>query len=115
MSIIKLQSGKFVIIDTIPLTPKIKKAIDELTDNGKNIEAIIATHPFHTLSFSIFFKEYPDVPYYGTPRHLRKITDVKWQEKTVNDCEILNKWSPEIEMRIPAGKNLFLPFRFIFS
>ncbi len=40
--------------------------------------------------------------YYGTPRHLRNIKDIPWAGD-VNVCEIRNKWSPEVEMRIPAG------------
>ena len=39
MSIIKLPSNKFLVIDAVPLNPFLKQAIDELTNNGADIEA----------------------------------------------------------------------------
>jgi hypothetical protein len=64
MSIIKLKNEKFLIIDTIPMDDETKLELDNLTDGGKKIEAVVATHPFHTLSFPAFHKLYPDVPVY---------------------------------------------------
>jgi hypothetical protein len=63
MSIIRLQNGKFLVIDTVALTPELKGEIDHLTNNGADMEAVVATHPFHTLSFNGFYKSYPNVPY----------------------------------------------------
>jgi len=102
MSLIRLSTGKFLVIDTIPLTSPLKAEIDTLTENGTKIEAILATHPFHTLAFPSFFKEYPNVPYYGTPRHLRKFSTFKW-EGDLDDCKVRSKWEPEVQMRIPSG------------
>jgi hypothetical protein len=106
MSIIKLSTGKFLILDTVELDHQLKSEIDQLTDNGKNIEAVIGTHPFHTLAFPAFHTAYPNVPYYGTPRHLRKVTSIPW---TGEISQHLNKWSPEVEMRIPAGAEYVNP------
>jgi glyoxylase-like metal-dependent hydrolase (beta-lactamase superfamily II) len=102
MSIARLSSGKFLVIDTIPLTEQIKAEIDELTENGSKIEAVVATHPFHTLAFTAFHEAYPSVPYYGTPRHLRKLTNIQWAGD-LNECSTRNKWRPDIEMSIPEG------------
>jgi len=108
MSIARLQNGNYVVIDTVPLTDQMKKEIDLLTENGKKIEAVVATHPFHTLSFPAFHAAYPLPPYYGTPRHLRRLTDIKWAG-SLDDCKVQSKWSPEIEMRIPAGAEFVNP------
>src|SRR3989338_2874866 len=78
MSLIKLSTGKFLVIDTVPLDEALKKEIDQLTNNGNDIEAVVATHPFHTLAFPDFYKNYPNAPYYGTPRHLRNQKDIPW-------------------------------------
>lgn len=102
MSIIGLRNGRYLIVDTIPLDAHLKQQIDQLTDNGNKIEAVLATHPFHTLAFPAFHQAYPNAPYYGTPRHLRNLPDIKWVGD-LNDCATRNKWSPEIEMRIPDG------------
>jgi hypothetical protein len=108
MSIIGLNNGKFLIVDTIPLENDVKAQIDAITNNGTNIEAVLATHPFHTLAFPGFFQAYPNVPYYGTPRHLRNLTGIKWVGD-LNDCATRNRWSPEVEMRIPDGSEFVAP------
>jgi len=108
MSMIRLSSGKFLVLDTIPLTEQVKQSIDELTDNGTKIEAILGTHPFHTLSFPAFFKAYPNAPFYGSPRHLKKLPDIKW-EGNLNDCKVRTKWEPEVQMRIPEGSEFVAP------
>jgi len=108
MSLIQLSSGKFLVIDTIALSPSMKLEIDAMTDNGNNIEAVIGTHPFHTLYFNDFYKHYPQPQYYGTPRHIRNLKDIPWAG-SLNDCEVRNKWSPDVEMRIPAGAEFVAP------
>lgn len=99
-------SGKFLAIDTINITPPIKQEIDSLTDNGKLIEACIATHPYHTVFFLPFYKLYPNCQYYGAPRHLRTITEIPWAG-AIN--ENFSKWEPEVMMRIPAGSDFETP------
>jgi len=108
MSIIRLDSGKFLVIDAIPLTEKLRKDIDDLTENGKKIEAVLATHPFHTLAIPAFYSIYPTAAYYGCPRHLRKLTNIKWAGD-LNDCKTRSLWEPEVEMRIPAGAEFVAP------
>jgi len=106
MSFIKLNSGKFVVIDTVPLDDSLKMEINNLTENGNLIEAVVATHPFHTLAFPDFYAAYPNPKYYGTPRHLRNLTQIKWEGDISQN---LNLWSPEIEMRIPEGAEFNAP------
>jgi len=101
MSIIKLTNGNFVFIDTIPVDEDLKAEIDKLT-NGATVEGVVATHPFHTLAFEGFYSVYPDIPYYGTPRHHRVIPQIPWAGVT-SDPAVMTKWNPDIEMRIPAG------------
>lgn len=108
MSLIQLKNGNFLVIDTVLLTDQTKASINLLTDNGKKIEAVLGTHPFHTLAFPTFYEAYPNAAYYGTPRHLRRLTQIPWTG-SLEDCHIRKKWEPEVEMRIPAGKQSFLP------
>ncbi len=103
MSLIRLNNGKFLVIDTVILTERTRVTIDRLTDNGINIEAVIGVHPFHILAFPAFYEAYPNAHYYGTPRHLRRLTHIPWVG-SLEDCNVRKKWQPEIEMRIPAGK-----------
>jgi hypothetical protein len=106
MSLIKLSSGKYLVIDTVPLDDELKQELDQLTNNGNDIEAVVATHPFHTLAFPGFYKAYPNVPYYGTPRHLRIQKDIPWAGNIMNE---LDRWAPDVQMRIPAGAEFVAP------
>ena len=49
------------VIDAVPLTPPLKQELDALTGNGLLIDAVIATHPFHTLAFESFYTSYNEV------------------------------------------------------
>jgi len=109
MSIIKLSTGKFLVISTVPLAPDLKQELDALTEGGSKIEAVIATHPFHTLAFPPFFQSYPKAAYYGTPRHSRRQKDIPWAG-LVNDPAVLNKWESEgVFLRIPDGGEFAAP------
>lgn len=108
MSLIQLQNGNFLVIDTVALNDQLKSELDELTSNGTKIEAVVAVHPFHTLAYSAFYKMYPNAKYYGTPRHLRKLTEIKWtgQLDEADNKALLSQWAPEVDLRIPAGNIL---------
>jgi hypothetical protein len=106
MSLAKLTNGKFLVIDTVPFDDELKKEFDTLTNNGTNIEAVIATHPFHTLAFPAFYKMFPNLPYYGTPRHIRNQKDIPWAGDIMNE---LKRWEPDIQMRIPSGSEFIAP------
>lgn len=108
MNIIQLESGKFLVLDTISLTPDLKSDIDQLTNYGKSIEAVIATHPFHTLHFPKFFDAYPTATYYGTPRHIKNQKQIKWAGD-VSTEDVQRKWNPEVEMAIPEGTEFVDP------
>jgi len=68
----------------------------------------LITHPFHTLAFPAWYKAYPNVPFYGTPRHLRKQPEIKWLGD-LNDCKVRNKWQPDVFMQIPDGAEFVAP------
>jgi len=108
MSVAELSNGKYLVIDAIPLTEQIKSEIDALTDKGSKIEAVITTHPFHTLSIKPLYDTYPNVPFYGCPRHLKRFPDIKWAGD-LNDCNVRNKWKPDVDIRIPDGAEFVNP------
>lgn len=107
MNFIRLNSGRFLVLDTIELNQTLIEEINVLTNNGSLIEAVLGTHPFHTLYFPAFFKQYPTAKYYGTPRHLRVVQGVKWTG-SLWDCKNRILW-PEIKMRVPLGGEFVSP------
>ena len=108
MSVLRLSSGKFLVIDTIPLTNNIKTELDHLTDNGNLIDAVVATHPYHTLHFPAFYEMYPSVRFYGTPRHLNIQPTLRWSG-SVYDTQVQQQWEPDVSMRIPDGAEFVNP------
>ena len=109
MSLIKLESGKFLVVDTVELTPSVKCSIDSLTNNGELIDSVIGTHPFHTIYFSPFYKVYPNAKYYGTPRHLRNNKTIPWVSN-IDNPEVMKQWeSNGVYLRIPAGSEFVNP------
>lgn len=108
MSIIKLSSGRFIIVDTVAIDKDLKAEIDALTQNGQLIEAVIATHPFHTTYFPAFYKLYPHPRYYGTPRHIRIQPDIKWIADISQDS-VQRMYEPEICMRVADGSEFCNP------
>jgi len=108
MSLIQLNSGRFLILDTVKLNPDLLNDIYTLTKSGSLIDAVYATHPFHTLFFPAFYKQFPNVPYYGTPRHLRIEPQIPWKG-SVWDCSVRQRYLPEIHMRIPRGAMFVAP------
>lgn len=108
MSFIKLPSGKFLVIDTCDVPVRAKAAIDELTNNGDLIEAVLGTHPFHTVFFKSFHKLYPNAKYYGTPRHLKKV-DIPWAGNIL-DINVISMWENQgVFMRVPDGADILTP------
>lgn len=123
MSVARLSSGKFLLIDAAPTlnNPALVKELNELTSNGENIEAIIHTHPFHTGAFPSATARliddcslrtgsivklsnlYPNAPVYGCPRHLKMFPDLKWTGD-LSEPTNLARWQPEVDLRIPTGE-----------
>ncbi|KAJ3026702.1 UNVERIFIED_CONTAM: hypothetical protein HDU68_005203 [Siphonaria sp. JEL0065] len=102
MNFIKLNSGRFVALSAVTLDEKALAQVNQLTQNGQLLEAVVGTNPFHTLAFKQFYDLFPNAKFYGTPRHIRNLDQIKW-EGSVADELVRSLWSPEIEMRIPDG------------
>eukprot|EP01013_Petalomonas_cantuscygni_P017323 TRINITY_DN34462_c0_g1_i1.p1 TRINITY_DN34462_c0_g1~~TRINITY_DN34462_c0_g1_i1.p1 ORF type:complete len:280 (+),score=45.97 TRINITY_DN34462_c0_g1_i1:337-1176(+) len=102
MSLIRLSNGRFLVIDAVDMNDDQKAQFDELTSSGSLIEAVLATHPFHTLALPSFYAAYPKATYYGCPRHLRQLKDIPWAG-SFEDCGVLNRWAPDVALSIPRG------------
>jgi len=110
MALVRLSTGKFVALGTIDPASKgmrykdapnssVKNDIDLLTNRGSELQAVVATHPFHTSFFQAFYNFYPQSDYYGTPRHLRIPSLIRWESAV--DKDVLGMFEPDLYMRIP--------------
>lgn len=121
MSLCRLNNGNFLVVDTTPMSVDsvAKREIDLLTDNGKLIEAVFATHPYHTVYFDPFHKLYPSthIKWYGTSRHIENFKSVPWETDPSCIIEpnslVLDKWQSQgVSMRIPEGAEFINPGHF---
>ena len=103
MSVLRLSSGRMLIIDTCDVSETARQQIDVITCNGALIDGVVTTHPYHTTYFSMFHKMYPNTKYYGTPRHIRTISSIPWAGN-IMDADVCDKWESEgVSIRIPEG------------
>lgn len=103
ISLVRLSNGKFVFLDSYTLPAKTKKLIDEITNNGKDIVAILNVHPFHTVHVQKMHEMYPEAKLYGTTRHLAKFPDLPWQPELVESAELHKKFKKDFDFSVPAG------------
>ena len=71
-SLIKLDSGRFVFLDSYKLTGDVRNEVMALTNNGQDVEAVLNVHPFHTIHCAQMAKDFPQATFYGSRRHHKK-------------------------------------------
>ena len=102
-SLVQLASGRFVFLDSYTLPPPIREQVDELTQGGEKIEAILNLHPFHTLHCEWMHRAYPDAALYGTARHLAKFPDLPWQQARCEDAVLQDSYEEDFAFSVPRG------------
>ncbi len=75
-ALIRLQSGKFILLDSNTLTGNVREQVMSLTRDGKDIEAVLNAHPFHTLHCARVAKDFPHATFYGSARHHKQVPEV---------------------------------------
>lgn len=102
-SLVRRESGKFVFLDSYTLSGAVKKEIDELTNGGEDVEAVLNLHPFHTVHVKKMFERYPNARHFGTARHLLKFPDLDWQQLCTEDPELHAMFADDLEFSVPRG------------
>jgi hypothetical protein len=102
-SLVRQTSGKFVFLDSYTLSSSVRREIDELTGDGKDIEAILNVHPFHTVHVRKMHRMYPQARLYGTARHLSRFPELPWAETCTEDPAFHEQFAGDFEFSIPRG------------
>ncbi|MFT5685186.1 MAG: hypothetical protein ACI8RZ_006135 [Myxococcota bacterium] len=103
-SLIQLSDGRFVLLDAYTLPDDVLRTVNALTDGGKDIDAIVNLHPFHTMHVSRAHAQFPGARLFGSARHVGKAAELPWQELQVDDTAALGaEFAGEIEFSIPDG------------
>lgn len=102
-SLVRRRNGKYLFIDAYTLSGRVKRAVDELTDGGENVEAILNVHPFHTVHVRKMHGMFPRAKLYGTARHLSRFPDLPWAKTCIEDPRLHEKYAGDFEFSVPRG------------
>lgn len=102
-SLVRRDNGKFIFLDSLTMEGEVLQEINELTNNGKDVEAVLNLHPFHTIHVAEMHKRYPNALHYGTARHLEKSPELKWEKLRTEDKKLHEIFSSDLEFSIPRG------------
>jgi hypothetical protein len=102
-SLVRLASGKFVLLDSYTVRGAAKRQISELTDGGKDIEAILNLHPFHTVHVRNVHELYPHATLYGTERHRSRFPELPWADNCTEDPALHQQFAEDFDFSVPRG------------
>lgn len=103
VSLVRLQSGKFVFLDSYGLSGRTLQDVRDITHGGQDIEAVINLHPFHTVHVEAMHKLFPHAKMYGTARHLDKFPDIKWETLRSEDEALHARYPDDFDFSVPKG------------
>lgn len=102
-SLIRRRNGKFIFLDSYTFSDATRRELDELTNDGKNVESVLNLHPFHTVHVAWMHEHYPDAKHYGTARHTEKFPGLHWQDLKTEDPRLHNRFASNLDFSIPRG------------
>ncbi|ERL54437.1 hypothetical protein [Psychrobacter aquaticus] len=101
-SLIQLESGRFIFLDSYALTGDVRDEVMALTNNGQTVEAVLNVHPFHTIHCEEMAKDFPQATFYGSSRHHKKVPKVQWADDLVESEAVAQRY-PELNFSISKG------------
>ena len=102
-SLVRRANGKFVLLDSYTLSGQVKREVNELTDGGKNLEAILNVHPFHTVHVRQLHRLFPQARLYGTARHLSRFPELPWAGHCTEDPSLHQQFEDDFDFSVPRG------------
>lgn len=102
-SLVKLSSGRFVLLDSYGLQGRVRDKVMELTDQGRAVEAILNLHPFHTVHCVQMHQDFPGAALYGSERHAKLFPDLPWRDLRVNDPMLHDQYKADLAFTVPDG------------
>ena len=102
-SLVQRASGGFVLLDSLVPNAQAATAINNLTEGGSKIEAILNLHPFHTVHVEAVHQRFPAAKLYGTQRHKDRFPDLPWESDTTDSNELHQRFVDDLVFSVPAG------------
>ncbi|KIX17974.1 hypothetical protein [Paracoccus sp. 228] len=102
-SLVRLRTGRFVMLDSYPLSGAIRDTVMDLTDGGRAVEAVLNLHPFHTLHCAATARDFPDAALFGSHRHRLRHPDLNWRSEPVESPEVQDMFADDLTFSLPRG------------
>eukprot|EP00013_Stygamoeba_regulata_P025023 CAMPEP_0177663242 /NCGR_PEP_ID=MMETSP0447-20121125/19802_1 /TAXON_ID=0 /ORGANISM="Stygamoeba regulata, Strain BSH-02190019" /LENGTH=280 /DNA_ID=CAMNT_0019169027 /DNA_START=56 /DNA_END=898 /DNA_ORIENTATION=+ len=102
-SLVRLASGRFVLLDSYVLNDEAMDLVNSLTNNGADIEAVINLHPFHTTYCAQVAEQFPQAKLYGTQRHRDLYPNLPWEKETTDSPAFHALYSNDFLFSVPRG------------
>lgn len=106
-SLVRLGSGRFVMLDSYPLRGEVRDRVMALTDRGRAVVAILNLHPFHTLHCAAAARDFPQAALYGSVRHWRQHPGLDWRPEPVESAEVAEMFAGDLVFALPRGIDYF--------
>lgn len=108
-SLVRLSSGKFVLLDAYTLQGDVLKEVMDLTNQGQDIEAVINLHPYHTLYVQGLATLLPEAKFYGTQRHVEEVPGVTWEALRSDTSAMHALYQDDLVFTVPRGVYMVHP------
>jgi hypothetical protein len=105
-SLVRRENGSYVLLDACALEADTRRWVDEQTNRGEAIEAVLHLHPFHTLFVRRLHELYPRARLHGTARHQRMAPDLPWQRERTDEASLHELFAGDLEFSVPRGVDL---------
>jgi hypothetical protein len=102
-SLVRRRNGRFVFLDSYALTGAVEREVLELTRGGKDVDAILNVHPFHTVFARKMHERFPHAKLYGTARHVSRFPELPWETLRTEDPELHAIFADDFEFSVPRG------------
>jgi hypothetical protein len=107
-SLVRCANGQYVFLDACALSPEVRQWVDDATNGGEEVAAVLHLHPFHTMHVQALREAYPKAKLYGTARHLKRQAELPWQEQRTETPELHQKFAGDFDFSVPRGVD-FVP------
>lgn len=102
-SLVRMDDGRFVILDAYTLSDDLLGQIRDLTSGGKDVDAILNLHPFHTIHVKRAHQQFPNARLFGSERHVKRASGLPWQDLRVDDPRLHEEFADGLQFTVPRG------------
>lgn len=102
-SLVRRANGRFVFLDSYTFSGEVERQVRALTNDGKDVEAVLNVHPFHTVHVKRMHESFPDARLYGTARHVSRAPQLPWEQARTEDTALHVVFAEDFDFMVPRG------------